>query len=148
MVRDIPSLRLSLHWPLRIISKRSPDGHDIAESITRAQALITQGRSDIKAGFAETNTGLDFIVTTTPRIYLSFHGSDSIAALTANVPKLSSPLLWVAGSHDRSQRNAAQTFALAPKNPLNRFVSVEADRGTVVAGRQTVIEWLKQVNSR
>jgi pimeloyl-ACP methyl ester carboxylesterase len=122
---------------------------DIAESIVRARALTAQGRGDIKAGFAELNTGVDFIVTTTPRIYLSFHGPDSIASLTANVSKLSAPLLWIAGSQDRSQRHATQTFALASKNPLNRFVSVESDhRGTVAAGRPTVLEWLKQLARR
>ena len=122
---------------------------DIAESIARARALLAQGRGDIKNDFAETNTGVDFIVTSTPRIYLSFHGPDSIAAMSANVRRLSAPLLWVAGSQDRSQRNAAQIFALAPKNPLNRFVRVESGhRGTVAAGREAVLEWLKQVDSR
>lgn len=121
----------------------------IAESIARARALIAQGRGDIKTGFAETNTGVDFAVTTTPRIYLSFHGPESIAAITANVPRLSAPVLWIAGSRDRSQRRAAQTFALAPKNPLNRFVGVESDhRGTVAASRQAVLDWLKQADSR
>ena len=122
---------------------------DIAESIARARALVAQGRGDIKTDFSEINRGVDFVVTTTPRIYLSFHGPDSIAAMTANVPRLSVPLLWIAGSEDRSQRYAAQAFALAPKNPLNRFVTVESGHlGTVAAGRQAVLDWLKQVESR
>jgi esterase/lipase len=122
---------------------------DIAKSIEHARTLIAEGHGDAKAEFAETNTGVDFTVTTTPHIYLSFHGPSTIAVMPANAGKLTAPLLFISGTEDNSQRNAQHIFEEAPKNPLNRFVSVHSDhRGTVPAGREAVIEWLRELQSR
>ena len=88
-------------------------------------------------------------MTTTPHIYLSFHGPNTIAVMPANAAKLTAPLLFISGTEDNTQRNAAHIFEQAPKNPLNRYVSVHSDhRGTLAAGREAVIEWLRELQSR
>jgi pimeloyl-ACP methyl ester carboxylesterase len=122
---------------------------NIAASIERARILVSEGNGDAQAAFAENNTGVDFTVTTTPKIYLSFHGPDSPAVLPANASRLTAPLLYVAGTEDRTQRGPGYVFDHAPKNPLNRYVTVHSDhRGTPAAGREAVIEWLKELARR
>jgi pimeloyl-ACP methyl ester carboxylesterase len=119
---------------------------DIAGSIKRARTMIAAGHGDEKTTFAEVNTGESFTVTTTPNIYLSFHGADSIAAMPSNAAKLTAPLLYVAGVQDSTQRGRGYVFDKASKNPLNRYVTVPADhRGTPAAGLQAVMEWIGEI---
>jgi hypothetical protein len=63
---------------------------------------------------------------TTAAIYLSFFDPTSPANILDNISRLRAPLLWVAGTADRSQTGAGDAFRLAPANPLNRYITVEA----------------------
>jgi len=122
---------------------------DISSSIERARRLIADGQGDTKATFAEINTGRTFTVTTTPKVYLSFHGANSIAVMPGNAAKLTAPLLYVAGTQDAGQRGPDYIFNKAPKNRLNRYVVVQADhRGTPAAGLHAVMEWFKELERR
>ena len=131
--------------PSEILAQRP----DIRMSIEQAHRLIADGQGDTKTTFAEINTGTTFTVTTTPKIYLSFHGANSIAVMPGNAAKLTAPLLYVAGTQDRSQRGPDYIFNKAPKNELNRYVLVQADhRGTPAAGLHAVVEWFKELERR
>jgi pimeloyl-ACP methyl ester carboxylesterase len=125
---------------------------EIATSIEKARALIAQGRGDGNATFNEINTRgsrVMFTVTTTPNIYLSFHGSDSPAVMPANAARLTAPLLIVAGTGDPTQRGPDYIFAKAPADRLNRYVAVNSDHlGTPAAAREAVIAWLNEVAAR
>jgi esterase/lipase len=125
----------------------------IAESIEKARAMLARGEGDNKAAFNDVNTGangfVEYTVNVTPKVYLSFFAPDCPAIMPANAAKLTAPLLMISGRLDETQRGAYAIFQAAPANPLNRFVSVEAGHmGTPAAGREAMVEWLKQLAAK
>ena len=63
-----------------------------------------------------------------------------------DLPNLKAPLLWVAGTKDPAQGNAATAFRAAPDNSLNRYVTVEASHaGVPNVAAPAVIAWLKSL---
>jgi pimeloyl-ACP methyl ester carboxylesterase len=126
---------------------------EIAADIARARALIAKGEGDRRTTFNDANTSargsFAIKVSATPRIYLSFYGSDSPAVMPANAARLKMPILLVSGSHDPTQRQAPFTFRRAPENPLNRFVKVNSDHpGTPEAGKAPMLAWLKELTAK
>jgi pimeloyl-ACP methyl ester carboxylesterase len=129
---------------------------EIAGSLAKARDLAAQGKGDAATSFDDVNTGpsgsYGMTLETTPRTYLSFYAPDSSAgnapaSIPANVARLSAPLLWVAGSSDPTQ-NGGRGFAFdkAPRNALNRYVTVAANHiETPDAGAAEVLAWLKDV---
>jgi esterase/lipase len=119
---------------------------DIAQSIAAAQAAVAAGRGDDKATFDDINLGKIFSVSTSPAIYLSFFGSESLAVMPKNAAHLTAPLLMVSGKDDPTQKTADNIFAQAPSDPRNEHVMVEADHlGTPAASVATVSSWLKML---
>ena len=83
---------------------------------------------------------------TTATIYLSFFDPTGPANMLDSTSRLREPLLWVAGTADRSQPGPAYAFSHAPANPLNRCVTVSADHlGTPTAAREAVLAWLREL---
>ena len=118
----------------------------ITESVTQARAMVAAGRGDERANFIDMNIRGPFSVNTTASIYLSFFDPTGPANIPANTSRLRAPLLWVAGNADRSQAGPGYAFSLAPTNPLNRYVTVDADHlGTPTAAREAVLAWLAQL---
>ena len=67
---------------------------------------------------------------------------------TELLPKLTAPLLWVAGTEDNGQRNAEERFKLAPSTPLNRFVLVKADHfATPDVAVNDMMAWLEELRA-
>ncbi len=63
-----------------------------------------------------------------------------------NTSRLRAPLLWVAGTADRTQTAPDYAFSRAPANPLNRYVTVDADHlGTPTAARDAVLAWPREL---
>jgi esterase/lipase len=125
----------------------------IAESIEKARAMVAKGEADTRTAFNDVNSGargfVEYSVNVTPKVYLSFFAPDSPGVMPANAAKLTAPLLMISGRLDETQRGAYAIFQAAPANPLNRFVSVEANhRGTPAAGREAMVEWLKQLAAK
>lgn len=117
---------------------------EIRQSLEKAKAMIAAGKADESDTFTSFNLGAPFSVKTTAAIYVSFLAADSPGFMPANTPKLTAPLLWVAGDSDRSQLGPDYAFAKAPSHPLNRYVTVRSDHlGTPNAGRDAVLAWLK-----
>ena len=129
------------HFP-DYFSKRT----ETAASIAKAQAMVKSGHGDDKAAFAEFTTGWTKL-NVPAGIYLSFNGPDSPGFGQANAAKLKTPLLWVAGTSDPSQKDGPDfAFAKAPPNAFNRYVKVAADHlGTPDASREAVLAWLKDL---
>jgi pimeloyl-ACP methyl ester carboxylesterase len=128
---------------------RAKLSHDpnAAASLANAQAMVAQGKGDEPTTFFDDNAGAQggyaMSLHTTPRIFVSFNGPDSLANFALTVPKLPVPLLWVAGDNDPTQRQAAAGFANVPANPHNRFVSVHANHVEVPdAATSAVLSWL------
>ncbi len=127
---------------------------DISESLAKAHAAVAEGKGDTPMVFSDVNTGpgtsnIDFTVNVTPKTYLSFFAPDSPGVMPLNAAKLKAPLLLISGTQDQTQRRAHAIFNAAPANPLNRFVSVEANHmGTPAAGREAMVAWLKELTVR
>jgi pimeloyl-ACP methyl ester carboxylesterase len=121
-----------------------------AASLANAQALVAQGKGDEPTTFSDANTGAQggyaTSLRTTPRIFVSFNGPDSLANIPATVARLTMPLLWVAGDRDPTQRAADRIFAGAPANPHNRFVVVHANHVEVPdAATSAALSWLAEL---
>jgi hypothetical protein len=118
----------------------------IAESVAQARAMVTAGRGDERASLIDLNIRGPFPVDTTAAIYLSFFDPTGPANMLDNISQLRAPLLWVAGTADRSQSGPGYAFSRAPANSLNRYVTVDADHlGTPTAAGEAVLTWLHEL---
>ena len=118
----------------------------IAQSVAQARAMVAGGRGDERSSFNDLNIRGSFTVNTTATIYLSFFDPTGPANMLDSTSRLREPLLWVAGTADRSQPGPAYAFSHAPANPLNRYVTVSADHlGTPTAAREAVLAWLGEL---
>ena len=61
-----------------------------------------------------------------------------------NASRLREPLLWIAGTTERSQPGPGYAFSHAPTNPMNRFSA--DDLGTPTAAREAVLAWLRELH--
>jgi pimeloyl-ACP methyl ester carboxylesterase len=118
----------------------------IAQSVAEARAMVAAGRGDQRASFNDQNVRGPFQVDTMAAIYLSFFDPTGPANMLDNTSRLREPILWVAGTADRGQPGPGYAFGRAPPNPLNRYVTVNADHlGTPTAAREAVLTWLKEL---
>ena len=118
----------------------------IAESVAQARAMVAAGRSDERASFIDMNIRGSFSINTTAAIYLSFFDPTGPANMPDNTSRLRAPLLWVAGTADCSPTGPGYAFSRAPANPLNRYITVDADHlGTPTASRDAVLAWLREL---
>lgn len=116
----------------------------VAQSIVQARQMVAAGQGAQRATFNDTNDGRNFVVATTPTIYLSFMEVGGPADFPKALPQLREPIIWVAGTQDRTQTQATAWFARLPPNKLNRLVQVgSAHLDTPAAGAGAVLEWLQ-----
>ena len=99
----------------------------IAQSVAEAQAMVASGRGDEHGSFTDGKIRRLFPINTTAAIYLSYFDPMGPANIPDNTSRLRSPLLWIAGTGDRSQSGPDYAFRRAPANPQNRHVTVDAD---------------------
>jgi len=108
--------------------------------------MVAAGNGDQRANFTDLNIHGPFPVSTTAAIYLSFFDPTGPSNMLDNVSRLREPLLWVAGTADRTQPGPGYAFTRAPANPLNRYVTVGADHlGTPTAAREPALAWLREL---
>jgi dienelactone hydrolase len=122
---------------------------EIEASLTVARALIIAGHGDAPTGLSDYDIGARqpaFSITTTPRIYLGFFGSDSPALMPVNIKKILAPILWLAASDDQNQHGIDYAYNSAPKNPLNRYITLDSDQIQLpYLAVDDVLGWLKEV---
>jgi len=94
----------------------------VAESVAQALAMVAAGHDDERASFTDLNIRGPFSVNTTAAIYLSFFDPTGPANMLDNITRLREPLLWVAGTADRSQPGPGYAFSRAPANPQNAII--------------------------
>jgi esterase/lipase len=120
----------------------------IAKSLALATRLNAAGKGNQEIDFANYALGKAFTTPMTARVYPTFFAASSPGYMPANMPKLKAPILWVAGTSDRTQLGPAYAFNKAPKNALNRYVKVSSDHlGTPVAAKDAVLAWLKDLEA-
>jgi pimeloyl-ACP methyl ester carboxylesterase len=116
----------------------------VQQSVSQAQQMVANGHGNDRVSFTNLNNGNEFSVYTTPTIFLSFTDPQGPAVFPRNLPRVTVPVLWVAGDADRSQANADAQFATLPANRLSRMVHVGGPHlGTPEAGTGPALEWLK-----
>ena len=121
----------------------------VAQSVAQARQMVAAGQGGQRTEFTDMNVGQTFTITTTPTIFLSFLELGGPADFPAVLPQLRVPVIWVAGTQDRSQDQAAALFARLPANKLNRLVQVSAAHlDTPTAGADAVLDWLKTLPAR
>jgi hypothetical protein len=74
----------------------------VAGSVAQARAMVAAGSGDQRASFTDLNIRGPFSVDTTAAIYLSFFDPTGPSNMLDNVSRLREPLLWVAGTADRT----------------------------------------------
>lgn len=124
----------------------------VAASLAQARQLAAQGQGRVVHEFTDFNNTrfgpAAITVHATPDAFISFLSPEGPAEMAADMPRIKVPLLIVSGTRDPSQRGAAAQFALAPPNPLNKFVTVSADHmGTPDAAVQAVLAFLTALKS-
>jgi pimeloyl-ACP methyl ester carboxylesterase len=116
----------------------------VAQSVAQARQMVAAGQGNQRSSFSDVNDGPPFALVSTAAIYLSFHEVGGPADFPLVLPRLREPVIWVAGTQDRTQTQAAALFARLPPNPLNRFVQVgSAHLETPAAGTAAVLTWLQ-----
>jgi pimeloyl-ACP methyl ester carboxylesterase len=121
----------------------------VAPNVAQARQMVAAGQGGQRASFTDTNNGQVFTVVTTAAIFLSFLDPGGPADFPAVLAQERVPIIWVAGSADRTQDQAAALFGRLPANPLNKFVQVGATHlDTPNAGTGPVLEWLKALPAR
>jgi pimeloyl-ACP methyl ester carboxylesterase len=118
---------------------------DITESIAKAHQMIAAGQGGQRTTCADINAGSTISVAGTPTVYLSFVEPGGLADFPQQLPALRVPIIWIAGTLDRTQQRAAAMDATIPANPLTSFVQVTAAHLQTPAGvcRCAAVDWLK-----
>jgi len=118
----------------------------MAKSLALAVRLNEAGKGNQPTDLSTYANGRIVGARTKARFYPTFCAIDSPGSMPANTPKLSAPILWVAGSKDKTQLGPAYAFNKAPSNPLNRYVKLTTDHGgTINEARDSVLAWLSDV---
>jgi pimeloyl-ACP methyl ester carboxylesterase len=113
--------------------------------VTYARDLVAKGYGDQRADFPTTGINPLYVK---PGPWLSYFGPESALYDAELLPKLTAPLLWVAGTEDNGQRNAEERFKLAPPFPLDRFVLVKADHfATPDVAVNDMMAWLEELRA-
>jgi pimeloyl-ACP methyl ester carboxylesterase len=112
-------------------------------AVKLAHDMIKQGRGEQVINWS---SGINELWAT-PNAYLSWSGMESPLYDKELLPRLTAPLLWVAGTQDPGQRAAGERFAYAPANPLNALISVEADHfATPDVAVYDLLKWLDRLS--
>jgi pimeloyl-ACP methyl ester carboxylesterase len=118
----------------------------VQPSVAQAQQMVAAGHGNDRARFTSSNNGSEIAVNTTATIFLSFTDPQGPAFFPRILPKVTVPVLWVAGSDDRTQADADAEFATLPPNARSRMVHFAGPHlGTPDAAVGPALEWLKQL---
>ena len=116
----------------------------VVQSVAKARQMLAAGQGRQRINFDDVNAGVTFTVYTTPAIFLSFMDPSGPADFVTSLSQIHVPVIWVAGTEDRTQGQAQALFGRLPANPLSRFIQVTSTHvGTSQAGTNSVLDWLK-----
>lgn len=120
-----------------------PTGTDRTNpTVSYAHDLIRQGKGEDIVLFGG---GINEIHASA-NAYLSYTGMESPLYDLELLPKITTPILWVAGTKDPGQNNATDRFKVAPPHRLNSFIRVVADHfETPDVAVGDMIKWLDRL---
>lgn len=124
----------------------------LGESVSRAQALIAEGKGDEKARFFdfEGARGL-YPVVAAPNLYLSWFNPEGTMTIAGSIKKVppTVPVLFIVPTNDHPGLRKAKDalFAEFPANPNTRLYEPSADHlGAPWAAREEIALWVTQVS--
>jgi pimeloyl-ACP methyl ester carboxylesterase len=121
----------------------------IEASLATARAMAERGALDGTAEFADLRLGArepELAIRVSARIYLSWFAPDSPSLMPLAMPRVAAPILWLCASDDPNQHGIDYAYSRAPKNPLNRYVTLDSDQIQLpLLGIDEVLAWLKEV---
>jgi len=150
---------------INLSEEQLADYRDIDNEIKRAKDLVSNGQGDVPTVLLDINTPgpkptTRFFVTSTPKIYLDYHGTStkvshadvnyskiSVEINSAKIPHI--PVFWINANKDDyvpSQRTAAK---LIPKNLHNHYLEIDGYGFDVPDdSRYAIVDWLKSLKQR
>ena len=122
----------------------------VGDSVAKAQEMVATGHSAGTAQFYDPNSGERFrILQFTAEIYLSYNGPRGPSDMGANVRHLGpAPILRLAPRFDPlTQAVDRLVWPQVPTSTPATRIEVIADHlGAPAAGRDAVVDWLRQLN--
>jgi pimeloyl-ACP methyl ester carboxylesterase len=120
----------------------------IEAALAAAKEAIAAGKGDVPQTFPDSDSsrrgGPQFTVRASPRAYVSFLDPSGPANIEGDLPQITVPVIWVAGTQDPTQSSSADNFARLPANPNSKYVSVNADHlETPDAGAAAIVNWVR-----
>jgi len=119
-------------------------------SWNKARKMVDAGRGEEKGSFTDVNQGGTSTRYTTANIFLSWfdpYGPANFPNNAANIRK-GAALLWITGTRDRfaMMRGRAYAFDMAPENPKNKYVQIDANHlNTPTQSINVISEWLRSL---
>ncbi len=116
---------------------------DIAASLEEALAALRTPRSEQAATFADIDGRKPMPIRTTARIYASYFDPAGLTNVVENASRLETPMLWIVGASDTSQRGRAYGFQQL-RHPRSAYVTVNGDgRSALGSSAGAVMDWLR-----
>lgn len=118
-----------------------------AADVARAKDL-ENGGNDALATFVTLNNGAETPISATPSAYLSFHDPDRFPDISALLPGIATPVLWLAGSSDDlTSIYGMQSTAATITSTGSDYQLLSGDHlGVVANASQPVITWYGGLN--
>ena len=126
---------------------RGPFRKAVADSVAKAQAMITAGQGQTPASFDDVNQGRSKQVRVTANAYWSYFDPEGLAAMgpqaAAIAPGL--PIFMAVGTEDKVSTYAEDgIFKRAPAHSQSLYLSVATDHnGVVTVAAEALRAWLR-----
>lgn len=121
-----------------------------ADSVEKANQLISEGKGNTYADFKELNNGKVRTVSAYPSSYASFYDMKKFPDIEASIFKLKKPVLWIAGKDDRltsvyGMEDFFNTY-LSDSNSKNKYVELAGGHVAVAEhSAKTIVTWVQQL---
>lgn len=119
-----------------------------ANSVEKAQRMVSSGKGNEKSYFTELNTGKTKDIYTTATTYLSYYDTGEFPDIEQLLPNIKLPVLWVAGSRDRLTNiyNMEALFENLPENPKSKYLEIDGGHRNVLANSaKDIMQWVKSL---
>ncbi len=119
-----------------------------ADSVEKAQKMLSSGKGNEKSYFTEINTGKTKDIYTTAKTYLSYYDTEKFPAVEQLLPDIKLPVLWIAGSSDRLTNiyNMESLFKDLPQNPKSQYLEINGGHKNVLANSaKDIMQWVESL---
>lgn len=124
----------------------------VSDAVAQAEALIAEGKGNVRRRFPDMAEGIPLTTTATPIVYLSMFDPNGPAVIPKNAAAIGAsahpmPVLWVAGKLDPIDRRGPEyAYDAAAKNPKSRYIEVFAGHLTTpLVAHGKVVAWINSL---